>query len=240
MNTLWNSQLGTRQLTPEMMDATDIHENQHRSALRGLGRVNAICLTHRSLWNPIHRMALRHAPAPLRVLDVACGGGDVAVRMALTARRLRLPISIDGCDKSSMAITVAQERANVSGVSCQFFPFDVTSNDWPEGYDVIMTSLFLHHLPTETAVQTLKSMSQAPRKMVLVNDLVRSRMGYLYARFGGYLLSRSPIVHSDGPTSVAGAFTREELSELGRRAGLRGATVKLIWPERMLLEWSRP
>ena len=239
MNSFWRSDIRIRQMQPEMMDQINLDECAHRSALRGLVRVNLISLTHRSLWKPIIRLMRSRAPKPIRVLDVACGGGDVTVRLALAARRCRLPISIDGCDMSPTALTVAREHAKSAGVPCQFFSLEVTKEKLPDDYDVVVTSLFMHHLPTESAVNLLRSMCQAPRKLVLVNDLVRSRFGYLLARFGGYLLSRSPIVHSDGPISVAGAFTPQEFQEMSLRAGMQGATVKRIWPARMLLEWSR-
>jgi hypothetical protein len=81
-------------------------------------------------------------------------------------------------------------------------------------------------------------MSQAAR-LVLINDLVRSRTGYLLAHLGTRFLSASDVVHIDGPRSVEGAFTVDELLALARRAGLDGAGVIRQWPCRMLLEWER-
>ena len=76
--------------------------------------------------------------------------------------------------------------------------------------------------------------------MVLVNDLIRGWPGYLLAKVGGQLLTRSPVVHTDGPLSVQAAFTRAELKTLAEQAGLHGATVSWRWPWRMLLTWRRP
>jgi hypothetical protein len=53
------------------------------------------------------------------------------------------------------------------------------------------------------------------------------------------LLSRSPIVHFDGPVSVQGAFGLQEVQTLAARAGLLGATLRRSWPERYLLSWRR-
>jgi hypothetical protein len=61
----------------------------------------------------------------------------------------------------------------------------------------------------------------------------------MLAYVGTRLLSASPIVHVDGPLSVAAAFTCVEAQELARRAGLEGATVARRWPFRFLLTWSR-
>src|SRR5438093_515405 len=76
----------------------------------------------------------------------------------------------------------------------------------PSEYDAVVSSLFLHHLTEEQAIELLRRMGTAGQ-MVLVNDLVRSRTGYLLAWMGTRLLSRSEVVHFDGPRSVEGAFT---------------------------------
>lgn len=54
------------------------------------------------------------------------------------------------------------------------------------------------------------------------------------------VLSRSPVVHFDGPASVRAAYTPAELRALADQAGLAGATVRPVFPCRMLLTWSRP
>jgi hypothetical protein len=83
-------------------------------------------------------------------------------------------------------------------------------------------------------------MGEASRSLVLVNDLIRSPLGYGLAWVGCRLLSRSPIVHFDGPVSVQGAFQLQEVQALAARAGLLGATLRRSWPERYLLSWRRP
>ena len=82
-------------------------------------------------------------------------------------------------------------------------------------------------------------MGQAAKQLLLVNDLVRSRLGYLLAFAGTRLLSRSQMVHVDGPLSVRGAFKPAEALALALKAGLAGATVSWRWPFRYLLTWSR-
>ena len=73
---------------------------------------------------------------------------------------------------------------------------------------------------------------------LLVQDLVRSRWGYVLAWTGLRILSRSRVAHSDGPLSVRAGFRPEELLDLAREAGLDGAQVRRAWPERLVLSWS--
>jgi hypothetical protein len=82
-------------------------------------------------------------------------------------------------------------------------------------------------------------MADASRHLVLVNDLERGPLGFLLAWLGSHLLTRSHIVHFDGPRSVEGAFTMDEALALAHRAGLRSATIGRRWPCRYLLSWNR-
>ena len=222
------------------MDQSGLDARLHHAALKGLERVNALSRIHRTFWPAICRLAAQHPDRPIRMLDVASGGGDVAVKLLHKARSAGVSLTIDGGDISATAIAYAQERAARNRVECRFFHFDVTTDDWPTDYDIIATSLFLHHLPTETATSVLTKMAHATRSMVIVNDLVRSRYGYWLARYVSHLLSRSPIVHSDGPASVAGAFTVDELRTMATSAGMSTAIISRRWPARMLLEWIKP
>ena len=83
-------------------------------------------------------------------------------------------------------------------------------------------------------------MGRAARRLVLVNDLVRNRSGYVLAWLGTPLLSRCGWSRIDGPRSVEGAFTTDEALSLAAEAGLDGATVVRRWPCRFLLTWRRP
>ncbi len=65
-------------------------------------------------------------------------------------------------------------------------------------------------------------------------------MGLAAAWLGCRLLSRSPIVHFDGPASVRAAWTIEELQSFAVAAQMDGAVVRACAPWRMLLVWKRP
>jgi hypothetical protein len=76
--------------------------------------------------------------------------------------------------------------------------------------------------------------------MVLVNDLIRDRLGYFLCWWGVRLLTRSPIVHVDGPLSVRAGFQPAEVLEMATQAGMNGASISRHWPQRLLLKWERP
>jgi SAM-dependent methyltransferase len=229
-----------RRRQPEIMDQPGLDPAAHRAALAGLGRVNAVSGCVGILWPPIRDLARAAAPRPLRVLDLASGGGDVALGLWDRARRAGLALYVEGRDLSPVAVAYAREQADRRQAPVRFHVADVLADALPDDFDVTQTSLFLHHLSDDQAVELLAKMAAAARRLVLVNDLVRSRVAHRVAWVGCRLLTRSPVVHVDGPLSVRAAFTTAEARELARRAGLAGATVRWRWPWRFLLAWRRP
>jgi 2-polyprenyl-3-methyl-5-hydroxy-6-metoxy-1,4-benzoquinol methylase len=150
-----------------------------------------------------------------------------------------LDITLHGIDRSASAIDFAHRRANQRNANVRFSVADALKQSLPEGYDVVMCSLFLHHVSDAEAELFLERAAAAARCLVLVNDLRRCASGWLLAFAGSRVLSRSPIVHMDGPLSVRAAFTPAEVRDLAHRAGLTGATVTRRWPCRFLLTWRR-
>src|SRR5436190_1479543 len=185
---------------PEIMDQPDLDPAQHHHALQGLSRVNWWSGSAGILWPPLLELARRHA-SPLHVLDIATGGGDVPVNLWQRAQRAGVALQFSGCDVSPVAIAHAEANARRSGADVQFFVHDALNGPLLEGYDVLTCSLFLHHLDDDQARTFLHRAAQQA-STVLVNDLVRGWPGFLLAQVGTRLLSRSPVVHTDGPRSV--------------------------------------
>jgi SAM-dependent methyltransferase len=231
--------LRQRHRQAEIMDQPGLDVAAHASALTALVRINWWSGSTGILWPSIREVARATPGRALRVLDVASGAGDVPIRLWHAARRNGVRLEIEGCDVSSTACDFARRRAASAGADVRFFPLDILKDTLPTDYDVLTSSLFLHHLDEGEALGVLRGMGQAARLMVLVNDLVRNRAGYWLAWAGTRLLSRSWVAHIDGPRSVEGAFTCTEALTLAEQAGLSGATVERRWPCRFLLTWRR-
>ena len=221
------------------MDQPGLDAAEHAHALRGLARLNRLSRSDAILWPAIEQLARRRGGSPIRVLDVASGGGDVPIALAKRAMRAGLRLEIEGCDVSPEAVRYARRQAEGTGLSLRFFNLDVLNEPIPAGYDVVTCSLFLHHLEEADACSFLRKAADATSGLLLVNDLVRGPVGYLLAWWACHFLTRSPVVWHDGPVSVAGAFTPAEVRKLAQSAGLEGANLTRHWPRRFLLSWSR-
>ncbi len=225
---------------PELMDQPGLDTREHARALAGLRRINRVSRSAAMYWLEIARFAKDNPDRPLRILDLACGGGDVPIALALRARRSRIDLQIEGCDRSFAATEVAREQAALRGAPVRFFTLDVLEADIPSGFDVVISSLFLHHLAEPSAVALLERMARAAAKGILINDLVRGPLEYALAWIGCRMLTFSPIVRHDGPVSVRAAFTIPEVRRLASQAGLDHIQLTRHWPGRFLLSWSRP
>jgi len=224
----------------EVMDDPSLDVEQHVQALRGLERINRWSASVHALWSPIQALAGEEPNRTVRVLDIATGAGDVPIALWRRGRRAGVRLAVEGCDRSPVAIAYARHRATQRRADVRFFELDALNDEVPPGYDVVTCSLFLHHLHDEEAVRLLRSMAQAAGRLVVLSDLVRSRVGLVLAYLGTRLLSASAVVHLDGPRSVRAAYTVGEARVLTTRAGMDQAEIAPRWPCRYLVIWRRP
>jgi 2-polyprenyl-3-methyl-5-hydroxy-6-metoxy-1,4-benzoquinol methylase len=225
--------LGRRRLTPEWMDDPALDATEHQRALAALARLNLMSRAAGILWPFIE--ADRATPQrPLHLLDVACGDG--AILRALV-RRARGRFFGTGIDISPTAIDQATRNA---APHLRFLRHDALdpATELPAA-DVVISSLFLHHLTNDQVVDLLSRMGRAARRQIIVSDLQRSRLSWILVWIAARLVTRSPVVHHDSARSVEAAWKPSELLSLARRAGLRDVQVAWAMPCRLILT-ARP
>lgn len=228
------SRLRSRERIAELMDDPAIDPAEHRHALAGLSRLNRFSNSVGVLWPPIAKLA-SEIQRTIRVLDVATGSGDVPRQLLTRAQRARVPLQVTACDVSATAIAEAKRTP----CAAEFVVRDALREPLPTGFDVVTCSLFLHHLSEDEGRALLANMQQATNHLVLVNDLSRSRFNFCAVWVACQLLTRSRVVHYDGPASVRSALTPQEALSLATEAGLVGAQVQHKFPARFLLSWRR-
>jgi ubiquinone/menaquinone biosynthesis C-methylase UbiE len=201
------------------MDDLGQPEHDFAAAYRELEIINK--------WLGGVRAIERFLPAPPRdstvlMLDVAAGACDVSE--ALIRKR---PCRIVTLDINVRGLKLAERSWPVVG--------DAFDLPFPDGtFDVVMASLFFHHLSNESCVRVLAQMWRIAKRRVLVNDLHRHAIAYFSIRVLTALFSRSRMVRHDGPLSVRRAFQPQELLDIARRAGVP-ARVHRSFPYRLVL-----
>ncbi|CAN5500238.1 hypothetical protein BH24CHL9_BH24CHL9_15990 [soil metagenome] len=160
----------------------------------------------------------RDSRTTLTVLDVGAGGADIPAALLTGRRGNRMTITATDARPEIVAQAHAM-HGGIPGLAHQVA--DGTQLPWPnEAFDVAHISLVLHHLEPEAAEAMLAELGRVARLGVVVNDLDRSRHGWLGAWLLLHATTRNPYTRHDGPLSVRRAYRPGEVAALAGRLGL--------------------
>lgn len=219
----------------EAMDAGAGTEAEVAEAYRLLDRVNRLQAGYALTLDILDDLA-RGAPR-LSFADVACGDGAFARRVTEWGRTRSIEVRTVGLDLNPTGLAVAARAPGLRPVRA-----DARALPLADGAaDVVHCSCFFHHLSTADARDLLADMCRAARRLVIVNDLVRSAV----AAGSIWVLTRAlvgnSLVRADGPVSVLKAFTPDELLSIAHAAAPPGWRWRLVrrFPYRMALAGAR-
>jgi ubiquinone/menaquinone biosynthesis C-methylase UbiE len=202
-----------RVVTPELLDSdqgTSAEIEDSLADLRWLNRYFGGVSTTTSL---LQHVADRAALKQITFLDIAGASGDVAAaaRKQLRIRGIELKDTIlDRAPKHFSAAHLRNGTPAIVGDALQI-PFH------DESFDVVGSSLFLHHLEPEQIISFTNEALRVCRHAVIVNDLRRSSV-HLATAYAGAAVYRSRITRHDAPASVRRAYTPEEMLGMLRAA----------------------
>jgi len=165
-------------------------------------------------WGGIYRRHLRPEAdgAPLTLLDVGFGGGDIPNRLARWAKRdgVDLRITAIDLDRRALDYVTSQEQPPNVEFRRQSLAEVLESG---ERYDFVISNHLLHHLSHPELERLCAGSRRLARRRVIHSDIVRSDLGYLcFAALTVPFFHDSFIVR-DGLTSIRRSYTRRELTE---------------------------
>lgn len=219
--------LRRRATEPELLDE-GVPEDEALRSLSDLRFVNRWLGGRRSLLRAV-RPLLGGLPHP-RILDVGCGSADLP---AFLVRTLPLrPLAV-GVDLKLLHLKQAPAEVRPVVADVRRLPFA------PLSFDVVTASLFLHHFDGPEVAEVLRLLFALSRRALVVNDLHRARVPYLFGRLTFRHVFRSPVSVADGLLSIRRAFTPEELESAFREAGLGQVRVRRSFPYRLVAVAAR-
>jgi SAM-dependent methyltransferase len=190
--------------------------------LRDLARVNRRLGGARLSTAAIE--ALAPGRAAITILDVGTGGADIPLALidrGRTAGRLVRVTGLDSRPEVLAAAAIADPRVTGTG-ELALHVGDGRTLPFEDGaFDVVHSSMVVHHLDAASARSLLTEMGRVARIGVVLNDLVRGRRFWVGAWLLSHIATRNPLTRDDAPMSVRRAYTVPEMTALLAAAGLR-------------------
>lgn len=227
--------LKTRAIAEELMDADDLPLETYTAVVGDLARVNRVTMAARPTLAFLDRIA--PTDAPLRILDVGFGDGDMLRRIAHWAAKRGRAVALVGIDLNPRSAVAATQHTRAD------MPIRYLTGDYAdlagEAWDVVISSLVAHHMSRDQLIAFLRFMENEARRGWFVNDLHRHGFAYrgypLLARIAGW----HRIVRLDGTLSIARSYRPDEWSPLLAEAGITAARVFRAFPFRLCVERLR-
>jgi SAM-dependent methyltransferase len=201
---------------------------EYKQAALGLEQVNKLTLGYRPARRFMARVVEQAGDAPLHLVDVGCGHGDGLRAIYRWAARKNVPLRLTGVDINPYAAELAAECDRRAGVPAGSIAW-VTANAFEAKFnapvDVLMSSLFTHHLSDEAIVNLLRWNEATARVGWLVNDLRRSQRAAMGFKWLTSAVGSCAMVKHDGAVSFRRALTMDEWHERCAQAGVNANVV---------------
>jgi len=219
----------------EWMDEPCSYED-FRDCLKDLERVNRILSGYRSTLEWLDMFA-DGDDTPLRILDVGCGGGDMLRRIAAWAQERNVPVKLTGIDLNPHAARAAREFSG-SGSGIEWITADALAYEPAEPVDLILSSLFTHHLTDSAIVRFLQWMERVAVRGWFINDLHRKPIPYYLFGILSPLMLPHRFIRHDGLISIRRSFDQGDWENYCALAGLNMEDVNLytVRPARLCVE----
>jgi len=198
--------------------------DEYRDCLVQLGRIAHLFGGFRTTENLLDKIG-----HPIRsILDVGCGGGQAAYRLAK-----RYPgASVVAIDMNPDAIDFAKEHYQLPNLT-----FEVQLEKRLSGsYDLVHSSLVCHHITCDELPLFVQEMDRVCTGTIVINDLRRSWIAWGLYLLSAPLLFRNRLITHDGLLSIRRSFVRADWRHLEKASGL----VKRSWRvfARPLYRWG--
>ena len=199
----------------ELLDTDDGTAEEISASLKDLRNINRWFGGVHTTESLLKKVTRAYQSRHLSMLEVASGFGYVPKEVRQRMQRYGIKLDITLSDRSASHLD--HEFPAVAG--------DVVSLPFADNsFDVVSSTLFIHHLAPEHVVSCVQENLRVCRKAVLINDVVRHPL-HLALVYSGLPLFRSRLTHHDAPASVRQAYTIAEMQGMLRQ--VRGASVEV-------------
>ena len=204
---------------PEWMDQPCSYD-ELRECLRGIAGINRLTLGYRPTmkWLDYVYSVMPRQRRPVHIVDVGCGYGDFLRRIHRWAQDRHVPVKLTGIDLNPGAVQAARAATPPDWVT--YLSGNVFDFNPPEGIDLVVSSLVMHHLEDREIVDMLDWMESKARLGWFINDLHRQAVPYHAFRLAAKVMPWHPFVKHDGPVSIQRSFRVQDWERLLKAAAI--------------------
>ena len=152
------------------------------------------------------------------ILDIGCGGGDIALALLRWARADGHDVRVLGIDPDARAHAFATRAAASAGLGEPGIEFRRTTSSAlvAEGarFDVVVSNHVLHHLDPPQLAGVLADSQHLARGLAIHSDIRRRRSALLLFGLATLPLAGSSFIRRDGLTSIRRSYTPGELARV--------------------------
>ncbi len=221
--------LRSRSTQSELMDTEPVTFEEFQHCLRDLEKVNIATFAYRPTLSWLGRAVRRRSgTAPVTVLDVGSGHGDMLRRIWRWAARRGIPVALTGLDLNPFSERAAR-LATPAEAPIRYETGDIFALDPERRFDIVISALFAHHLTDPQLSEFIRMIDRTSRVGWFINDIHRHLLPYVAVKYGLRLARLNRMVQNDGPISVTRAFTRADWERLLTAAGIGPSRVEVAW-----------
>ena len=203
-----------RHIKPELLD--HLSPEEARPNLADLVRINRNFGGHSVLRKMLESVA---GPGDqFTLLDIGAASGDTARLISEIFPRA----SVVSLDYSRVNLSAAPQPKIIADA------FHLPLKD--QSFDFVLSSLFLHHFEDLQVVSLLRSFYAVARRGLLICDLERHILPYLFLPVTKYLFGWRRITVHDGVISVRASLRTNELLTLAGQAGIAQPEIRAHRP----------
>ena len=215
----------------EWMDSDETDFETFRACLVDLTKVNEWTLAYRPTLQFFDRLA-KSGRLPkdrtIHVVDAGSGFGDMLRKVARWGVKRGLRMELTGIDRNPWSAKAAESQTAPGG-PIRYCTADIFEFQPPIQTDIVISSLFTHHLDDATLIRFIAWMEANAAIGWFINDLHRHPIPFYFFRAFSKALRFHEFVQHDGPISIARAFDSADWRRLLAAAGVPASEVEVRW-----------
>ena len=227
--------LGQRSYQQELLDFDNIPFNDIKRNMEELNVINTYLGGHKITISGLSQLA--RTQKNISVCEIGCGGGDNLLALSAWCNSHSITAQFIGIDIKPACIEFANTRQQLRK-NTKWIVSDYKEVCFDKKPDIIFSSLFCHHFIDKELVFQVNWMKSNSVLGFFINDLQRNKLAYTSIKILTQLFSKSYLVKSDAPLSVARGFLKSEWQTILNTASIEKYNIQWKWAFRYLIVYQ--